>query len=221
MFSWGSWSKHPEKTTWKQKSNTYITRTHMKGADDLSWKTPPTKKRAPCNKRDGWLTNFWNGLPILVGGWTNPFEKICSSNWIIFPKVRGEHKKYLSCHQLDYRLVTVHWECGGEVHGSDLECCSRNSSKTSYQSRWKFLEDAGFGRICMISHSAISDHDMKKFKLHPSQTTNYVIPQKIKGWPFDWLVYISCQHGYQVTFWRKMTTSIDSVYWKYSTGRKE
>ena len=33
----------------------------------------------------------------LFSGWwffTNPFEKICSSNWVkIFPKVRGEHKK--------------------------------------------------------------------------------------------------------------------------------
>ena len=30
----------------------------------------------------------------LVDGWTNPFEKICSSNWIISPS-RGEHEKYL------------------------------------------------------------------------------------------------------------------------------
>ena len=31
----------------------------------------------------------------LVGGWTNPSEKICSSNWDHFPKVRGENKKSL------------------------------------------------------------------------------------------------------------------------------
>ena len=40
---------------------------------------------------------FW-GTIILVGGWilNQPLWKICSSNWIIFPKFRGENdKKYL------------------------------------------------------------------------------------------------------------------------------
>ena len=34
----------------------------------------------------------------LVGGWTNPFEKYDRQNGCIFPKFRGEHEKYLSCH---------------------------------------------------------------------------------------------------------------------------
>ena len=33
----------------------------------------------------------------LVGGWTNPFEKYARENGFIFPKVRGENKKCLSC----------------------------------------------------------------------------------------------------------------------------
>ena len=39
----------------------------------------------------------------LVGGWTNPFEKICASQMGVFPS-RGEHKTYLSCHHLDEHL---------------------------------------------------------------------------------------------------------------------
>ena len=30
--------------------------------------------------------------------WFQPLWKICSSNWIVSPRGRGEHKKYLSCH---------------------------------------------------------------------------------------------------------------------------
>ena len=30
---------------------------------------------------------------ILVGGWTNPFEKYARQNGFIFPKVRGENSK--------------------------------------------------------------------------------------------------------------------------------
>ena len=35
----------------------------------------------------------------LVGGWTNPFEKYARQIGFHFPNFRGEHKKYLSCHQ--------------------------------------------------------------------------------------------------------------------------
>ena len=35
---------------------------------------------------------FWNGN--LVGGWTDPFKKICSSKWESSPG-RGENEKYL------------------------------------------------------------------------------------------------------------------------------
>ena len=35
----------------------------------------------------------------LVGGF-NPLEKYARQNGFIFPKVRGENKKYLSCHHL-------------------------------------------------------------------------------------------------------------------------
>ena len=33
--------------------------------------------------------------PELVGGWTNPLDKICSSNWIMKPSSRGINTKYL------------------------------------------------------------------------------------------------------------------------------
>ena len=35
-----------------------------------------------------------NLMIFLLGGWTKPFEKICTSNWIISPN-KGEHEKYL------------------------------------------------------------------------------------------------------------------------------
>ena len=43
------------------------------------------------------------GKTMLLGGWTNPFEKICVK-LDHFPKDRGEHKKYLKpptsmCHK--------------------------------------------------------------------------------------------------------------------------
>ena len=40
-------------------------------------------------------------LYILVGGWTNPFEKICSSNWESSPG-RGEHWKSIWNYHLVY-----------------------------------------------------------------------------------------------------------------------
>ena len=36
--------------------------------------------------------------------WLQPNWKICSSNWIISPRIRGENNKYLSCHHLGPRL---------------------------------------------------------------------------------------------------------------------
>ena len=47
----------------------------------------------PCS-----VEEIRNGLLInglLVGGWTNPFEKYARQNGFIFPKVRGENKTYL------------------------------------------------------------------------------------------------------------------------------
>ena len=41
------------------------------------------------------------GHHLVVGGWTNPFEKICESqNGFIFPQFSGESQKCLSCHHL-------------------------------------------------------------------------------------------------------------------------
>ena len=38
----------------------------------------------------------------LVGGWTNPSEKICLSKWVHLPQVSGwKFQKSLSCHHLD------------------------------------------------------------------------------------------------------------------------
>ena len=49
------------------------------------------------------LTNTIHGTGILVGGWTNTFERYYSSQIGSFPpRVRGENKKYLSCHHPDF-----------------------------------------------------------------------------------------------------------------------
>ena len=69
-----------------------------------------------------WQTNLWQSVQkshpfllgkipdsfhFLVGGWTNPFEKI----WVKLdhlPHFRDEHNKYLSCHHLD-TLNSLNW----------------------------------------------------------------------------------------------------------------
>ena len=48
---------------------------------------------------------------FLVGGWTNPFEKIwviSQNGWKSSPRIRGENKKSLSCHHLD-TLNSLYW----------------------------------------------------------------------------------------------------------------
>ena len=56
----------------------------------------PTKKKLkaniPSTKTDLWrlIDGSW-----LVGGWTNPSEKICSSNWIISPRIGLKIKNHL------------------------------------------------------------------------------------------------------------------------------
>ena len=49
-----------------------------------------------------WHPRFFGRLQshLLVGGWTNPFEKYYSK-WESSPN-KGENKKYLSCHHLVY-----------------------------------------------------------------------------------------------------------------------
>ena len=51
-------------------------------------------------------------LEWLVGGWTNPSEKICSSNWIISPRI-GMKKKYTGNHENHhlYRLLRICFCC--------------------------------------------------------------------------------------------------------------
>ena len=40
-----------------------------------------------------------------LGGGFNPFEKYDRQNGFIFPKFRGENKKYLSCHHPDHHFL--------------------------------------------------------------------------------------------------------------------
>ena len=51
---------------------------------------------------------YWFVNRDLVGGF-NPFEKYDRQNGFIFPKFRGESKKYLSCHQLDKALLNPYF----------------------------------------------------------------------------------------------------------------
>ena len=75
--------------------NTYI---HQDLYKSLTIDFPQELETIPCF----WLSQIFQSrwLPTLEccpgkwEGWTNPFEKICSSNWIISPS-RVEHKKYL------------------------------------------------------------------------------------------------------------------------------
>ena len=60
------------------------------------------------------LENTWSSW------WLNqPFWKICSSNWIIFPKDRGENNKYLSCHHL-VMIAGVHWTVSSGISSPQL-----------------------------------------------------------------------------------------------------
>ena len=47
-----------------------------------------------------------HGKNELVGGF-NPFEKYARQIGFIFPKFRGENKKYLSCHHLMKVLIIL------------------------------------------------------------------------------------------------------------------
>ena len=58
-----------------------------------------------------------NTKKTLVGGF-NPFEKYARQNGFIFPTVRGEHKKYLSCHHyLDNDPININHSYGGRFSG--------------------------------------------------------------------------------------------------------
>ena len=53
------------------------------------------------------LIFFWGEEErILVGGWTNPFEKY-SSNWESSPIFGVNIEKYLSCHHLEYHRIPL------------------------------------------------------------------------------------------------------------------
>ena len=51
------------------------------------WEFEKTKWLNVTSRKGPFCWNLFNveKKAILVGGWTNPFEKICSSNWIISP----------------------------------------------------------------------------------------------------------------------------------------
>ena len=82
-----------------------------KGCDSIS-NMHSKKKPIPLSKPKTWTTPIQQlpsceccfstttgGFFSNVGGWTNPFWNICSSNWIILVGVKIS--KYLSCHHLD------------------------------------------------------------------------------------------------------------------------
>ena len=54
-----------------------------------SQKLGKTVTQGVHNKIHDWHPSY----QLLVGGWTNPFEKYDRQNGFIFPKVRGEHVK--------------------------------------------------------------------------------------------------------------------------------
>ena len=61
------------------------------------WKMEPFEP----NKWPNWKGTSSSKPPCLSGWWLNqPIWNICSSKWEKFPKIVGEHKKYLSCHHL-------------------------------------------------------------------------------------------------------------------------
>ena len=66
----------------------------------------------------GWPWDFMVWLlekkTNLFGGWTSPVEIYDRQNGFIFPKVRSENKKYLSCHH----LVMIHAKLE-----EDRKCC--------------------------------------------------------------------------------------------------
>ena len=54
----------------------------------------------PLELNDGSSCSWWSSyLPSLLGGWTNPFEKDAQVTMgEHLPQIKGEHKRYLSCH---------------------------------------------------------------------------------------------------------------------------
>ena len=79
----------------------------------------------PTNKQTNKQTN---NQTTLVGGWTNPSEKYAPQNGFIFPKFRGENKKYLSCHHLE----PFCWPLGGL-----RSAFSNSSSMTILEKPWR------------------------------------------------------------------------------------
>ena len=92
----GAWGDNPR---YHQTKNNQVIFVHS-GCDKtcnqkVSYKVFQQKSHASHQQDD--ITYF-----SLVGGWTNPFEKICSSKWVhLSPKIRGEkHKNLWVCHHL-------------------------------------------------------------------------------------------------------------------------
>ena len=100
---------------------------------------------------------------FLVGGWSNPFEKIWSSNSIISPNIRGEHQKYLSFHHLVFGV----WRLFGNLVQLQAMYCWRLSSV------WQGLVDTfGFRKPPKL--------DKKKMVIEEFLST-----KKISGWWFE------------------------------------
>ena len=84
-------------------STTKLASVTCRGPRPLNWRPSPVGVGAGLHSPDGSSASFFSEGNWITSWWfqPNPFEKICSSNWVIYPS-RDERKKYLSCHHLDY-----------------------------------------------------------------------------------------------------------------------
>ena len=76
---------------------------------------------------EGKVGSFFLSQSHLVGGF-NPFEKYARQNGFIFPKFRGENKKYLSCHHLAMILKTTAGCFSSSIHPFTVPDSGRGGS---------------------------------------------------------------------------------------------
>ncbi len=100
---------HPSKSTWF----TMIHHSFEKNKSSLQKFTFMSLGFHPFSRRTAWWLN-------------QPIWKICSSNWIMKPKFRGENKKYLSCrHPENLKQKNKN----AESHHHDSGQCFRSSNQ--------------------------------------------------------------------------------------------
>ncbi len=108
-----------------------------------------------CQKSD--FLNLRSSQNILKALKTQPIWRICSSNYVKFPKDRGENKRYLSCHHpvklyLHHDVVRVTYRAV-----TQLFCSAGQPSveaKDTFESRWPSgsWKRGRVGRISCFSH---------------------------------------------------------------------